>query len=369
MDSGVIICADDLPTARYAQGLAVHQWQDDPAQHAALTAFDRLHHELTCRPGGFWRNFADAFSDRRAPRGIYLHGAVGRGKTMLMDLFVESLPRGMAQRRHFHRFMLDVHARLRRSLDRRDPLREVAAHIARHSRVLCLDEFQVTDIGDAMILDGLLRGLFAHGAALVATSNTAPQNLYRDGLQRARFLPAIDAIERHCHVLELASPHDWRLRALTRAPVYLSPLGADAERGLSRLFAELAQGRVQQGGELIVNDRAIPVRRACAQAAWFDFEALCEGPRGAADYIELARAYPAILVSRVPQFTPGSDNAALRFVRMVDEFYDRRVKLVLSAAVPAVELYDGKRLRAEFARTESRLIEMQSTAYLAQAHR
>ncbi|MGH8165322.1 MAG: cell division protein ZapE, partial [Rhodanobacteraceae bacterium] len=237
------------------------------------------------------------------------------------------------------------------------------------SRALCLDEFHVDDIGDAMILDGLLRGIFARGVTLVATSNTAPQDLYRDGLQRARFLPAIDAIERHCHVLELTSPHDWRLRALTRAPVYLTPLGADAERALARLFAELAQGPVQWGGELAVDDRAIPVRRACAQAAWFDFDALCEGPRGVADYIELARAYPAVLVSRVPQFTPDSENAALRFVQMVDEFYDRRVKLALSAAVSPVELYDGRRLRVEFARTSSRLIEMQSTAYLAQAHR
>lgn len=368
MDSP-IVDDDASPLARYAAGVTAHQWQEDPAQQAALAEFDRLYRELMVSHTGFWRNLAKVFPSRRAPHGIYLHGAVGRGKTMLMDLFVESLPQAMAHRLHFHRFMLDVHARLRSLGDRHDPLREVAAQIAQRARVLCLDEFHVDDIGDAMILDGLLRGLFQRGVTLVATSNTAPQALYRDGLQRARFLPAIDAIERHCHVLELASPHDWRLRVLTRAPVYLSPSGADTERALARLFAELAQGPVQQGGELIVDDRAIPVRCACAQAAWFDFEALCEGPRGAADYIELARAYPAILVSRVPQFTPDSENAALRFVQMVDEFYDRRVKLALSAAVPAIELYDGRRLRAEFARTTSRLIEMQSTAYLAQAHR
>lgn len=351
-------------SAHYRVGVAARQWQDDPSQRAVLGEFDRLRAQLLAPKPWLARLRADA-----APQGIYLHGAVGRGKTMLMDLFVETLPDGMAQRLHFHRFMLDVHARLRGSNGLRDPLRGIAVQIAQRVRVLCLDEFQVTDIGDAMILDGLLGALFARGVALVATSNTAPRDLYHGGLQRVRFLPAIAAIERHCHVLELASPRDWRLRALTRAPVYLTPLGAPAERALARLFGELAQGPVQQGGALSINNRVVPVRCAARAAAWFDFDALCDGPRGPADYVELARAYPAILVSGVPQFTPLTEDAARRFVQMVDEFYDRRVKLVLSAAVPAVELYDGRRLRAEFARTVSRLIEMQSTAYLAQAHR
>ena len=354
-----------LPSQRYAQGIAPRAWQDDPAQRTVLAAFDRLQAQLTASPTGWLARIGRA----RAPQGLYLWGAVGRGKTMLMDLFVETLPAGSALRVHFHRFMLDVHARLRGLGGRRDPLREVAAQFARRARVLCLDEFQVNDIGDAMILANLLRALFRAGVALVTTSNTPPRELYRDGLQRARFLPAIALLESHCHVLEMVSPHDWRLRALSRAPVWLTPPGAEAERALARLFAELAQGPVQEGGELMIDERAVPVRRACAQAAWFGFAGLCDGPRGAADYVELARAYPAILVSEIPQFTPETEDAALRFVQLVDELYDRRVKLIASAAAPAVELYDGRRLRAEFARTESRLIEMQSLDYLAEAHR
>jgi cell division protein ZapE len=364
VDSAVII-HDNSPSLRYAQGVAADAWQDDPAQRAVLGEFDRLHAQLTAPQTGWFARWRP----RHAPRGIYLWGAVGRGKTMLMDLFVESLPPETALRVHFHRFMLDVHAQLRSLGERRDPLDDVAAQLARKARVLCLDEFQVEDIGDAMILANLLRALFRAGVALVTTSNAPPGELYRDGLQRARFLPAISLLERHCQVREIVSPHDWRLRALTRAPVYLTPPGASAERALAALFDGLARGPVQEGGTLEINERAIPVRRACAQAAWFDFDALCEGPRGSADYIELARAFPAILISGVPQFTPLREDAARRFIQMVDELYDRRVKLALSAAVPAVELYDGTRLRAAFSRATSRLIEMQSAQYLAEPHR
>lgn len=251
----------------------------------------------------------------------------------------------------------------------RDPLPRIAADFAARARVLCLDEFMVTDIGDAMILYGLLRALTDQGVALVATSNTPPRDLYKGGLQRERFLPAIALLETRCEVLELASPHDWRLRALTRAPVYLTPDDARAESALARLFDELAQGMVQDDVELKINDRAFRARRVCAQAAWFDFAALCDGPYGSADYIELARTYPAILVSRLPQFTPFNEDAAQRFVHLIDELYDRRVKLAMTAQTPVVELYDGRRLRGDFARTESRLIEMQSREYLAEAHR
>jgi cell division protein ZapE len=215
----------------------------------------------------------------------------------------------------------------------------------------------------------LLEALFARGVSLVTTSNTAPENLYRDGLQRARFLPAIALIGKHCHVVEMVSPRDWRLRALTQAPVYLTPPGAEAERALARIFAGQAQGEAQDGGAIEVNGRPSPVRRRAEGVLWFEFDALCEGPRAVADYIAIAKAGPTVIVSNVPQFTVYSEDAARRFVLLVDEFYDRRVKLVLSAAAPVTELYDGERLRAEFGRTESRLIEMQSREYLALPHR
>ena len=358
------------PSERYARGTTAGRWQDDPAQRAALGAFDRIHDALLAPPPGRLARLR-ARLGRSSPglRGLYLWGAVGRGKTMLMDQFVASLPEGIALRVHFHRFMLDVHAALRALGEVRDPLLRVAADVAARTRVLCLDEFMVTDIGDAMILDGLLGALFGHGVALVTTSNTAPRDLYKDGLQHERFLPAIDLLERHCEVLELASPHDWRLRALTRAPVYLTPDDAHAEAALARLFDELAQGPVQENAALPINDRSFRARRVCAQAAWFDFAALCDGPYGSADYIELARTWPAILISGLPQFTPFNEDAAQRFVHLIDELYDRRVKLAVTAQAPTVELYDGKRLRLEFARTTSRLIEMQSREYLVEAHR
>ncbi|MGH8117175.1 MAG: cell division protein ZapE [Rhodanobacteraceae bacterium] len=358
----------DTPSTRYARGIAAGLWQDDPAQRRALVAFDRLYAELVAAPAGViarWR--ARAAGRHSALRGIYLWGAVGRGKTMLMDQFVASAPRDAVRREHFHRFMLDVNADLRALGEVRDPLPRIARDIATRARVLCLDEFRVADIGDATILYGLLRARFKRGVALVATSNTPPRDLYRDGLQRARFLPAIDLLEACCEVLELASPHDWRLRVLTRAPIWLTPDDARAEATLAQLFDELVGGRFRETVDLRINDRIFLARRACPQAVWFDFAALCDGPYGSADYIELARSYPAILISGLPQFTPFSEDAAQRFVHLIDEVYDRRVKLAVAAQTPVVELYDGKRLRGDFARTISRLIEMRSREYLAEA--
>jgi len=362
------------PSARYLEGVAAHRWESDPTQLALLPEFDRMHAALCAAPtdesGLFGRLKSLLGNDPpEAVPGLYLWGTVGRGKTFLMDLFVASLPHGVALRRHFHRFMGEVHEHLRALGERQNPLAEVAAGIAARCRVLCLDEFLVNDIGDAMILSGLLDALFARGVSLVTTSNTAPANLYRDGLQRARFLPAIALIERRCHVVEMASSHDWRLRALTRAPVYLTPPGAEAHRALERIFAGQARGSVQESGTLHVNGRDIPFVKRDDDIIWFEFAALCEGPRAVADYIALAKAGPTVIVANVPQFTIYSEDAAKRFVQLVDEFYDRHVKLVLSAAAPITELYDGERLRAEFGRTESRLIEMQSEEYLALPHR
>ncbi len=355
------------PSERYGRGVAAGEWQDDPAQRTALESLDRLWRELVDAPArGLWQRLRGRVT---APRGIYLYGPVGRGKTFVCDLFYEALPSESKRRTHFHRFMQDVQAQLKEIEGRQNPLDEVAARIAGASRVIVLDEFYVGDIGDAMILGNLLRALFARGAVLVTTSNTKPANLYKDGLQRERFLPAIAMIEQHCEVVVLESPHDWRLRALKQAPVYYTPPGAEAERAMRAIFNRVAHSAARRDIDLIVNDRPIPARLEADGAAWFEFAALCEGPRGVADYIELARAYHTILVSNVPQFTPLTEDAARRFIELVDELYDRGVNLVVSAAAPAIDLYDGERLRAEFARTESRLIEMQSEDYLAREHR
>ena len=372
MPDAAVARAGQAPGERYRQGVRRGEWIDDPAQHAALAELDRLHQALgtpTRTPGllaRLGRLFAGTPS---APAGLYLWGRVGRGKTFLMDLFAEGLPPGLVLRRHHHRFMREVHERLRALDQRSDPLEEVAEDIARRARVLCLDECMVQDIGDAMILGGLLRGLFARGVVLVTTSNSEPGGLYAEGLQRARFLPAIELLRSHCHVRELASGHDWRLRALDQAPIYQHPPGPEAGRALERIFGQYARGELAVGGVLTVNDRPIRMLRRAANIAWFEFDALCDGPRGNDDYIELARRYPAIIVANVPCFGPHNHDPAKRFIHLVDEFYDRRVKLVLSAAAPIIDLYEGDRLRAEFARTESRLIEMQSREYLELDHR
>ena len=293
---------------------------------------------------------------------------MGRGKTFLMDLFHEQLP--VPKRRvHFHRFMLEVHARIRELGEREDPLAEVAAGYAAAIRVLCLDEFFVSDIGDAMILGRLLQQLFERGVVLVTTSNTAPQNLYRDGLQRARFVPAIALIERHCQVLHLQSPHDYRLRSLTQAPIYRHPLGEASQAALEACYLRLTADAVRDSEPLIVNGRAIPTVDSSEGVAWFEFAALCEGPRAAADYIEIARDFHTVLLGDVPGFDRRNEDAALRFVHLVDELYDRNVNLILSAAAPPTQLYRGEKHAQAFERTASRLIEMQSEAYLAREHK
>lgn len=352
------------PSDRYQTGVDDGRWQDDAAQRGVLGELDRIHEAIqTVRRMSLLHRLG--LRQPEPVRGLYLWGKVGRGKSFLMDLLVDGLPAGAVQRTHFHRFMLDVNAGLRRLGNVRDPLPRIAHDMARDTHLLCLDEFQVIDIGDAMLLGGLLTALFERGVCLVTTSNTAPADLYRDGLQRARFEPAIAQLEQHCVVRELVSPHDWRLRALERLPCWLMPPGKQADHVLAEAVQTLARGPVAENGRLTVNQRDIPVRRHANGVAWFDFEALCEGPRAASDYLELAQRYPALLVSGVPQFNPDHEDAARRFVYLVDALYDARVQVIMSSMVPIIELYDGNRLRAEFARTESRLIEMQSREYRA----
>lgn len=296
-------------------------------------------------------------------------GSVGRGKTLLMDLFYNCLPFDDKLRQHFHRFMASVHASLKRLRDTQNPLELVADEIADETRIICFDEFAVSDIADAMILGNLFTALFERGVTLAATSNIVPSELYSGGLQRQRFMPAIDLIEQFTEVLRVDGNRDYRLRVLERADVYQCPADEAAEARLAEYFAAIAPDESMPGGEITVLGRPVAYRQAADGVIWFNFAALCGGPRSQDDYIELSRVYQTVLVSAVPQFDRTLENEARRFIALVDEFYDRRVKLILSADAPLDELYAGERLATEFQRTYSRLREMQSYDYLGAAHR
>lgn len=355
----------------YHESLQRHGYSPDRSQLHAVGKLDALHRRLhSPAPGGWLARVRATLrgADREPARGLYLWGGVGRGKTFLMDLFHAEL-RVPARRDHFHRFMKDVHERLAGWRHVEDPLAKVAGTIADGARVLCLDELFVSDIADAMILAGLFAALDARGVTLVFTSNTPPSGLYRDGLQRARFLPAIALIESRCEVVNVDSGTDYRLRQLEKAPLYFEAAAAGVEAQLAARFEAIAGVPGQTGGVLEVEGRRIPARRLGADVAWFDFAQLCEGPRGTADYVEIARDFHTVFVTGVPVFDPTRDNEARRFIALVDEFYDRSVKLVLSAAAMPDALYRGERLAFEFDRTRSRLAEMQTHAYLARAHR
>ncbi|HET6467930.1 MAG TPA: cell division protein ZapE, partial [Geminicoccaceae bacterium] len=304
---------------------------------------------------------------RPAPRGVYIHGGVGRGKSMLMDLFFAEAPVARKRRVHFHEFMLEVQKRLhelRRNGGREDPLRQLAADIAAESRLLCFDEFHVVDIADAMILGRLFTGLFEEGVVVVATSNWTPDRLYEGGLQRELFLPFIALLEETLDVVALNSPTDYRLARLHDAPVYLHPLDAAAAERLEAIFAALTDGATGAPDEIRVGSRCLPVRRAAKGVAVFDFLDLCERPLGAADYLALSERYHSVILQGVPRLTPDKRTEARRFMTLVDAMYERRVVLVVSAEAPPERLYASGDGAFEFQRTVSRLMEMQSRDYI-----
>ena len=354
----------------YEESLNREGHVEDPSQLDLIARFEALQAQLKAqrpRKGGLRTMFFRS-EPRESVRGLYIWGGVGRGKTFLMDLFFESLEIKEKRRIHFHRMMHDVHERMKTLSFVEDPLDKVAAGIAQDTRVLCFDEFFVSDIGDAMILGKLLDGLFRRGVTLVTTSNSRPDDLYRDGLQRQRFLPAIALLNKHTEVVNMDGGTDYRLRILQKAGTYLSPNDAAAAQRLNYFFDESASLQIEADKNLDINGREVRARRCAKGVAWFRFEDICDGPRSQADYIEIARWYPSVIISGVPQFDALRDDQARRFVSLVDEFYDRRVKLILSADVGVDDLYAGNRLSFEFDRTTSRLIEMQSTAYLALPH-
>jgi cell division protein ZapE len=355
--------------ALYRNECARLGYTPDPAQERLVAAFDDLHARLSApQPRGLLQGLLGR-RKRELQRGLYVWGGVGRGKTWIMDLFFHALPFKDKQRSHFHRFMQIVHDELKRHQEHADPLELVADKIARKTRVLCFDELFVADVADAMLLGNLFRALFDRGVTLVATSNVPPDDLYKGGLQRARFLPAIELIKKHTQVLHMDSDTDYRLRTLTKAPIWFDAARPETLNEIERLFGAVAGETGTHNATLTLNHRKLHARRHAQDVVWFAFKELCEGPRGQADYIEIARCYHTVFLTDVPVLTAEKENEARRFITLVDEFYDRAVKLVISSPATIDTLYRGERLAFEFERTQSRLIEMQSQEYLAREHK
>lgn len=367
-----------MPYDRYRHDLQREDFQHDPAQERAILRLQQIYDQLMAQPepvvtrkSGLLARLARRDPPPAGPppvRGLYLWGGVGRGKTYLVDTFVDALPLERKLRIHFHSFMRTVHQELKTLQNQQEPLRVVASRFAEKARVICLDEFFVSDITDAMLLYGLLKELFARGVTLVTTSNIPPDELYKDGLQRARFLPAIELLKQHLDIMNVDGGVDYRLRYLEKAEIYHSPLDDRAEQILNEVFDHIAPEPGHRGGDVEIEGRYIPTRREADGIVWFNFRAICDGPRGTADYIEIARCYHTVLISNVPMMDWQMENQARRFVNLVDEFYDHSVKLILSAAVPLEKLYQGEKLKFEFQRTLSRLQEMQSHEYLERPH-
>ncbi|MEP5568492.1 MAG: cell division protein ZapE [Halioglobus sp.] len=362
------------PWQRYQADLQREGFSHDPAQEEAVRLLQDLYERLLARHRSGSSGFSALLQKLRkqSPEpevGLYLWGGVGRGKTYLVDTFYDCLPFERKLRVHFHRFMQRVHSDLTELEGAVNPLEVVADRLADEAIVVCFDEFFVTDIGDAMILGGLMEALFARGVTLVATSNIVPENLYLNGLQRQRFLPVIALVEKYTKVVNVDAGVDYRLRTLQQAELYHCPLDEAADVSLRQSFDALAVEPGKHWERIQINGRYLTVRCMADDVAWFDFAELCDGPRSQNDYIELARIFHAVLLSGVPEFNQDLNDQARRFVNLVDEFYDRNVKLMMTAEKPLLELYAGGSLEFEFQRTQSRLQEMQSHEYLAREHR
>lgn len=367
------------PASRYQQALAEGSYQPDEVQREAVMRLDTIWQALTTETqpentAGLFARFGkllgkrDVAASREPVRGLYMWGGVGRGKTWLMDMFFQSLPGERKLRLHFHRFMLRVHEELAQNQGHSDPLEIVADGFKAETDVLCFDEFFVSDITDAMLLGTLMKALFARGITLVATSNIPPDDLYRNGLQRARFLPAIEAVKRHCDVMNVDAGIDYRLRTLTQAHLWLSPLNSESAQQMEILYAALAGTKREGGPVLEINHRPLATLGTANQTLAVDFTTLCVDARSQHDYIVLSRQFHTVMLFNVPVMTMLMENEARRFIALVDEFYERHVKLVVSANAELFDIYQGERLRFEFQRCLSRLQEMQSEEYLRLSH-
>lgn len=360
------------PQQKYQQDLQRSDFQADPAQAMAVAHLERLYQDLCAPPtptrSRGWLGWLQKPPAVIPVRGLYMWGGVGRGKTWLMDIFFDALPGHRKLRVHFHRFMHRVHDELKGLTGQADPLNLIASKLASETDIICFDEFFVSDITDAMLLGTLFQALFGHGVVLVATSNIPPKDLYRNGLQRARFLPAIALIEQHCEILNVDGGVDYRLRTLEQAEIYHHPLDGEARSNLERYFQQLTGQKQALPSAIEVNHRQLQTLGAEEGLLYISFEQLCRSARSQGDYIELSRLFHTVLLAEVQPMGSSSEDAARRFIAMVDEFYERHVKLIISAAVPMTDLYSGGLLSFEFKRCLSRLQEMQSHEYLARVH-
>ena len=356
----------------YQQALKTQGFNSDPAQEkvtATLALIQQALLEKEHKTSKLFYRLFSKFSRFKSPvRGLYLWGDVGRGKTWIVNLFIESMPAIKIKRLHFHHFMIDIHKQLATLSVQKNPLEVIAKRFADRYQVLCLDEFIVTNITDAMLLYGLLDALFKQGVTLIATSNRIPEDLYKNGLQRERFLPAIDLIKQHTRVSHLDGTVDHRLALLESTDIYLSPITGSTHQYLFNQFESLATDTIRTNKVLTIHNRQIKTEYFSDEVAWFTFKNLCDAPRATPDYIELARLFHTIFITNVPAMDEYLDDKARRFIYLIDEMYDRSVKIIISAESPAESLYSGKLLQFAFNRTVSRLAEMRSEVYLSRAH-
>jgi len=361
------------PLSRYQQNLQDTEFEPDEAQEQAVQHLQRLFEQLVThapkKPGWLTRVGLTKATNVVPVQGLYFWGGVGRGKTYLVDMFYDCLPFEQKLRMHFHRFMQRVHAERKELHQQSDPLVTIGKGFASKTRIICFDEFVVHDVADAVILARLMKVLFDEGVTLVATSNVEPVNLYAGGLQRDLFLPAIDLIYQFTEVVNLDSGIDYRLRFLDKAEIYFHPVDAHAKQGMLHNFANLAPDAGVDNATINIEGRVLHSIKRADGVIWFDFAELCDGPRSQNDYIELALCFHSILLSHVPVLDRQKEDQARRFINLVDVFYDHNVKLILSAEVPAEQIYQGTRNAFEFQRTLSRIQEMQSHDYLALSHK
>jgi cell division protein ZapE len=355
-------------TELYQQTLAERGYQADPAQLRAVQALQRCQDEWAAYKARRSNAVAKLLVRPPIPRGVYMFGGVGRGKSFLMDCFFQAVPLTRKTRLHFHEFMREVHRELQELKGITDPLEELGKRMARRFRLICFDEFHVADVTDAMILHRLLDALFRNRVSIVTTSNFHPDDLYPNGLHRDRILPAIELLKDKLEVINVDNGTDYRRRTLEDMNLYLTPLNADTEATLAQAFESLAEAQ-DEDPVLCIEHRQIRARRRAGGVVWFDFQTLCGGPRSQNDYLELASQFHTVILSDVPEMPVRLASEARRFTWLVDVLYDRRVKLIISAAVPAEQLYTDGPLAHEFPRTVSRLQEMRSAEYLALARR